>query len=155
MPNTLTGPVGRLVEELEGLESSKRFTEEQLETVYALGHSLYASGKYEEALRYFAFLTLYRPIDAKFLRGLAATQQMAKQYEAAIQVYSFLTLLDPHDPTPTLRIGECLMMMGETEQAREAFSMVADLARLGGADAPLGTRAKGLIDVLDKAQVTA
>src|SRR5690349_8738507 len=90
----------KFVSDLEGLDSAKRFSKDELEAVYALAHNLFSSGKFDEALKYFAFLTLYAPTDPKYLLGLAASQQMARQFEAAIQTYSFLTLLDPSDPAP-------------------------------------------------------
>ena len=144
MPDTFA----RLTAELEALDSSKRFTQEELETVYGLAHNLYSTGRFDEALRYFAFLTLYRPTDPKFLLGLAASQQMSRNYEAAIQTYSFLTLLDPTDPGPTLRIGECLMLLGQADEARDSFRMVIALANASGQHGPLKARAEGLLQVM-------
>ncbi|HYC37694.1 MAG TPA: SycD/LcrH family type III secretion system chaperone [Usitatibacter sp.] len=142
---------GKFVAELEGLASSKRFSPEELEAVYALAHGLFASGKFDEALKYFGFLTLYRPTDPKYLLGLAASQQMARQFEAAIQTYSFLTLLDPSDPGPTLRIGECLMMLGQAGEARDSFTMVIAMANVsGGQHAALKARAEGLLAALSQ-----
>ena len=154
MPQTNT-PVARLTAELEALESSRRYSGEELETVYALAHNLYSSGRFEEALRYFAFLTLYRPTDPKYLVGLAAAQQMARRFEAAIQTYSFLTLLDPTDPQPTLRIGECLMLLGQTAEARDCFAMVVALANASGQHPAAKSRAEGLLAALDPAKAAS
>jgi type III secretion system low calcium response chaperone LcrH/SycD len=145
----------KFVSDLEGLDSSKRFSRDELEAVYALAHNLFSSGKFDEALKYFAFLTLYAPTDPKYLLGLAASQQMARQYEAAIQTYSFLTLLDPSDPGPTLRIGECLMMLGQANDARDSFKMVIAMGNASGKHSPLKARAEGLLGALDQAKVTA
>ena len=145
----------KFVADLEGLDSSKRFSKDELEAVYALAHNLFSNGKFEESLKYFAFLTLYSPTDPKYLLGLAASQQMARQFEAAIQTYSFLTLLDPTDPSPTLRIGECLMMLGQTVEARDCFTMVVALANASGQHSQLKARAEGLNEVLNKGKSTA
>ena len=140
----------RFVGELEKLPSSKRFSSEELEAVYALARGMYVSGKFEEAIRYFGFLTLYRPTEPKYLLGLAASQQMARQFEVAIQTYSFLTLLDPTDPEPTLHIGECLVFLGEVAQARDSFTMVVAMANVsGGRHEALTARAEGLLQVLE------
>jgi type III secretion system low calcium response chaperone LcrH/SycD len=151
--NDQTSPFGRFVAELDALESSKRFSSADLETIYTLAYNLYSGGRYDEALRYFAFLTLYRPTDRKFLLGLAATQQAGRAYEAAIQTYAFITLLDPTDPGPTLRIGECLMQMGQLEEARDSFNMVVAVAGSGSTHAAAKARAQGLLDVISKAGV--
>jgi Flp pilus assembly protein TadD len=101
-------------------------------------------------------LTLYRPTDPKFLLGLASAQQMARQFEAAIQTYAFITLLDPSDPTPTLRIGECLMHMGRTDEARDSFNMVVAVASAaGGAHAEAKGRAQGLLEILGPSKSAA
>ena len=145
----------KFVSDLEGLDSSKRFSKDELEAVYALAHNLFSSGKVEEALKYFAVLTLYSPTDPKYLLGLAASQQMSRQYEAAIQTYSFLTLLDPSDPGPTLRIGECLMMLGQTADASDSFRMVIAMGNASGQHGALKSRAEGLLAALDQAKVSS
>jgi type III secretion system low calcium response chaperone LcrH/SycD len=145
----------RFVGELEQLPSSKRFSPEELEAVYALARGMYMSGKFEESLRYFAYLTLYRPTEPKYLLGLAGSQQMARQFEAAIQTFSFLTLLDPTDPEPTLHIGECLMLLGQLPEARDSFTMVVAMANVsGGRHAALQARAEGLLQAIGQTRTT-
>jgi hypothetical protein len=46
------------IAQLENLESSKRFTPEQLEAIYAMARNLYSSGRYDQATRYFGLLTM-------------------------------------------------------------------------------------------------
>ena len=148
--------IAKFASELQALDSSKRFSHDELETVYALAYNLYSTGRYDDALRYFTFLILYRPTDPKYLLGLGAAQQMGKQFEAAIQTYSFLTMLDPSDPGPTLRIGECLMLLGQAAEARDSFQMVVDMAKVsGGQHAALKARAEGLMQALSGARATA
>jgi|SoiMethySBSTD1v2_1073268.scaffolds.fasta_scaffold00824_10 type III secretion system low calcium response chaperone LcrH/SycD len=146
----------RFVGELEQLPSSKRFSAQELEAVYALARGMYMSGRFEEALRYFGYLTLYRPTEPKYLLGLAASQQMARHFEVAIQTYSFLTLLDPTDPEPTLHIGECLMFLGQVAEARDSFTMVIAMANVsGGKHAAMKARAEGLLQALAQGKTAA
>ena len=153
--NATTATFASLVAELESLESSRRYSRDELEAVYSLAHNLYSSGKFEEALRYFAFLTLYKPTDGKYLLGLGSSQQMARRFEAAIQTYSFLTLLDPSDPGPTLRIGECLMYLGLVDEARDSLNMVVAMASASGKHEAAKLRAEGLLDALRGSHASA
>jgi type III secretion system low calcium response chaperone LcrH/SycD len=114
------------------LAASKRFTDSDLEAVYAHAFNLYQQRQFEQALQIFAFLTTYRPASAKYRKGLAACQKMLGAYVEAEQSYTFLLLLDPNDPEPALACGECLIRLGNVVDARVTLKGAIDLAKNAG-----------------------
>lgn len=131
-------------------------TDRDYEAVYTLGYNLYGQGKYEEAAKAFAFLTFYNHLERKYLKGLAACQQMLQRYDVAIQTYAVAAILDVHDPEPTLRTAECLIGMGMIDEARESLDLVIEETAGKPQYDALRTRAEALAELLkDRTGVSA
>ena len=100
------------------------FSENDYEAVYALAHSLYSQGRFDDAMRLFAFLTASSPYEKRFANALASSMQMLKMYKQAIEYYSVASVMDLTDPMPTFHTAECLMALSHYPEARQALELV-------------------------------
>ncbi|WP_142848243.1 SycD/LcrH family type III secretion system chaperone [Telmatospirillum sp. J64-1] len=123
-------------------------TDQDYEAVYTLGFNLYNQAKYEDALKAFTFLNFFNHLEPRYIKALAACQQMLKRYETAIQTYAIATILDASDPNPTLHIAECLMGLGMKEEAIEALQLVLEATSGKPQYAAQGDRAEALLELL-------
>ncbi|MDK2123491.1 SycD/LcrH family type III secretion system chaperone [Parachitinimonas caeni] len=147
--NSIDAVFEEFAKEAAQLPGARRFHDEDLEMVYMIGYNLYMQTKYTEALRYFALLTTYRPLETRYLMGLGATQQMLKNYEGAIQAYALATMVKPEESEPTLHVAECLVGMGQFGEARETLRMLIHVCNLSG-KVELRGRAEGLLTLIEK-----
>ena len=97
------------------LYTLRGMTEQDVEAVYALGHTHYTTGNYNEAENIFRGLCLLNHLSQRNWLGLGAAQQMQKKYQAALSSYSYSQVLDMMDPRPLMHIYECLMGMQELD----------------------------------------
>lgn len=139
------GQVLELKEALEALPASARLSNADTEAVYALAYQMVQQARYETALRYFSLLTLYRPTDVKYLRGLALCWRMLERYDQALHVYSFLATIDPDEPRHSLDIAECLLLKRDLDEARQTVEMVIrHCQQNAAAESRVGARARAL-----------
>ncbi|THF57276.1 tetratricopeptide repeat protein [Pseudothauera rhizosphaerae] len=131
--------------EFAGTDVARRFTDDELELIYSLAYNLYTQGKYEEAVRYFSFLTVYRPTSTRFLKGLGAAQFMGKRYVEATATYSFVILLDPADAEALCLNGQALLMSGELEDARACLEFATQVP---GGKPEFAAKAKALLELI-------
>lgn len=129
------------------LPGAGRFGDDDLELVYGIAYNLYRHGRHDDALRYFAMLTSYRPLELRYLMGLGACQQMLRNYEGAIQAYALAAMVKPEAAESSLHIAECLVGLAQFGEAREMLSALTRLCELSGQDA-LKQRARGLLDLI-------
>ncbi|HZY20508.1 MAG TPA: tetratricopeptide repeat protein [Ramlibacter sp.] len=122
-----------LKDALEALPGSARLSNADVEAVYALAHQLVAQARYETAFRYFSLLTLYRPTEVRYLRGLALCHRMLERYGEAMNVYAFLATIEPHEPQHSLDIAECLLLQRDLEEARRTVELVIRYCQQGAA----------------------
>ena len=61
--------------------------DEEIETIFLMGHYLYNFGKYQPALNVFSVLTLYKPFVSRYWRAAGAANQALKKYIEAIAAY--------------------------------------------------------------------
>lgn len=147
-----SAPVQELFDGLETLPSSKRFTLEQLETIYALGYSHIAQGQYEQALPILAFLVQYGPTQRHYLYGLALCLQMEGRLDDAISIYSFCLLLYPDSFEATQRIAQCQVEAHCYEEAYATLQSLLEYANASG-DALIKQKAKGMLAVIGQAVI--
>ena len=69
------------LQELEGV------SDDEMETIYALGYNFFTYGKYDAAKDIFTGLTAYAPYTAHYWRALGAVNQQIKDYTEAIAAY--------------------------------------------------------------------
>lgn len=119
---------------LEALDSSSRFSGEQLEVIYALAYAHIAQAQYGHALPIFAFLAQYGPTKQRYVYGLGLCLQMQGRLEEAINIYSLCATLFPGCIEATQRIAQCQVTAGDHEAARMTLSMLLRYARAAGED---------------------
>ncbi|MQA40733.1 tetratricopeptide repeat protein [Rugamonas aquatica] len=122
--------------------AASRYSDGELELIYGLAYRSYQQGDFAQAARYFSYLTLYRPTDERFLKGLGGSQFMGRLFSQALGSYAFLVLLDPQDAEALCMHGYSLLMLGERQQARAALARAAGL---GGGLAPFARKAAALL----------
>ena len=108
-----------LKEALEALPSNSRFSQAEIDTLYAMAYQLVSQGRYETASQYFALLTLYRPTNVNYLQGMALCHRQLERYAEALNLYSFLAVIDPENMDHEVAIEECLVLQSELDEARE------------------------------------
>lgn len=124
--------------------------EDDFEAVCSLGYNQYNQGKFEEAAKTFSFLTFYNHLEPRYSKALAASLQMLKHYEHAMTTYAMALTLDATDPEPMLRIAECLIALGRTEEATEALEMVRQVCAETKRRPELSARAQALLEILSE-----
>lgn len=142
MPHTaLSDPIAGLISDLEALPSRQRLSDSDTEVIYAFGYQEAAQGRFEPAHRYFSLLTLYRPTSVKYLAGLAWSCKKLQRYAEAVGLYAFMALIEPDAPQHHLAIAECLLLQGETQQARDTLALVMRFCEKNPGHEPTAERA--------------
>ena len=121
----LTPIVRLLTTYLDGpgtLGAAAGFSEQNLESLYALGHQLYQAGRYDEALKLFSFVTLQNHVEKRYLIATGATLQMLERHSEALGFYGMACFMDPNDPVPVFHGSECLIALGRTDEAAEGLA---------------------------------
>ena len=93
-----------------------------MEGLYAVAHSFYSNGKYQDALKIFRLLCLYDHNNVRYWLGLGYTQKMLKEYTEALVTLTFaLVYLDCGDETAEayLHTAECCSCLGRWNEARD------------------------------------
>ena len=124
-------------------------TDEELESMYALGFAQFQAGRYEEAERIFAFVCMMEHREAKYWTALGAARFSLGGYEAAILAYASASAADPDDPVPPLRAADCLMKLGQGEQAVKALEAAIEVAGDSAEHAALKDKATALLDLIE------
>lgn len=114
----------------ELLDMGAPHSEEFHKMLYGFAYRFYASGKNEDAIRFFKFLTTLNPFQEEYWKGLAAARQQNKEYEKAIEAYGIAATLDETsgDPYIHLHAADCFLALGNIDKALEALDSVKALA---------------------------
>ncbi len=113
-----------LSEPLQQLQSeSPELTPEEMERLYASAFSFYQMSRYTQAIPIFERLLLYRPYEARFWRGLAASRQMATRTKEALCAWAALCLLSERAASDHFHAAECLLALGEKAEALKALHL--------------------------------
>lgn len=138
----------QLKEELEALTSSRRFTAEELETMYGFAYQAFNQGKHLDGLCIFQFVVIYAPTNIKYLRALGAASKQCEDYDKAFAVFAFLAMLEPHNPAHTLMAAEIQLLLGQTAQAEVSLRAVAAFCREVGGNEKEMKRAEAILHLL-------
>ncbi|MDP0561005.1 MAG: SycD/LcrH family type III secretion system chaperone [Candidatus Endonucleobacter sp. (ex Gigantidas childressi)] len=109
-------------------KSLKNISEESMEAIYSIAHSLYQSSKYDESLKIFQFLCFYDHFNKKYFMGLGACLQVLKNFKGALEIFSLANVLDSDDPRPLVYIGDCHLALGDDEKAKHSYSTAIEWA---------------------------
>lgn len=125
-------------------------TPEKMEPLYALGYSLYNSGKYEDAIKVFRALCLYQSTDVRFWMGLGGCQDSLKKYQDAAQAYAMGAVVTGlRDPEPMYYVGLSCLKDNKRQEAIEALEYVEMMGREGNAhDLDFKERSRALLTAL-------
>ncbi len=123
------------------------FSTEEMNVLHRLAYSLYTRGAYDDAVRYFWFLSLHAPRDTRYLKGLGASLFMAKRFSEAAATYALLLHLAPLDPEVLCMSGHALLMQGMLKDARACLELAAALS---GEKSEFAARAKALLELITK-----
>ena len=114
------------LQELEGI------SDEEMETIYALGYNFFTYGKYDAAKDIFSGLTAYAPYTAHFWRALGAVNQQLKDYTEAIASYDMAIANDEHDVISYVYRGESHILAGSREAGLRDLEAVLAMAGNAG-----------------------
>jgi hypothetical protein len=87
------------------------FSDNELEYVYSVSHSHYMEGNFKKAIKILIALTIFRPVNLRYLKALASAQQMDGQFLEAADNYALIMLFDPEDSEVNLRRERCLSLL--------------------------------------------
>jgi type III secretion system low calcium response chaperone LcrH/SycD len=125
-------------------------TDNDLEAVYAVGHGLYAAGKYDDALDFFRVLCLCRQTESRYWFGFGAASQVLGDHANAVQAYGMAALFDSENPQIPLRAAECFIKLGDTNTARQALEAVGVVTDGKPAHAAYAERARLMLQRLNE-----
>ena len=109
------------LQELEGI------SDEEMETIYALGYNFFTYGKYDAAKDIFTGLTAYAPYTAHYWRALGAVNQQMKDYAEAIAAYEMAIANDESDVVSYVYRGESQILSGNPEVGLQDLDRVLEV----------------------------
>jgi tetratricopeptide (TPR) repeat protein len=102
-----------------------------IEALYEKGYDLLQVGDTARARAVLTTLMTLDPSEERGVYALAASYQMEGQFETAAQMYANYITMDATNPDGYLRLGECLMAVGELDNAEGCFDLAREEARRG------------------------
>jgi tetratricopeptide (TPR) repeat protein len=110
--------------------------DDEIESAYAEAHRLFEEQRYEEVLPLALYLTVNRPLDARFIFMAGLVLQSLGDPLLGATFYATLLMLDPDFVPAAFRLAECYASVGEMKESREIFEVAIDMGResLGGAE---------------------
>jgi type III secretion system low calcium response chaperone LcrH/SycD len=133
------------------LQEVKGLSDDDVEAIYSVGHSLYLAARYGEARPVFNWLVLLNPYKGKYWLGLAACQQVMKDYKAALTAYALAAMTSaPRDPVPHFHAGECSLALNNPADAAKAFAMAVGFGKGRPRYDKLARKAEALLELIKK-----
>ena len=114
---------GQTLGELKGIRA------EELLALYRIAFGLCDQGSFEHALPIALQLVLHAPQEARYSFMAGACLQRLKQHEAAALLYTQSLKCKPSDAAAAYRIGECLLAMGSSDEAKQVLEAAVELCR--------------------------
>src|SRR4051812_47368723 len=109
------------LQELEGI------SDDEMETIYALGYNFFTYGKYDAAKDIFTGLTAYAPYTAHYWRALGAVNQQLKDYGEAIASYDMAIANDERDVVSYVYRGESYILSGNPQAGLKDLATVLQI----------------------------
>lgn len=129
------------LQELEGI------TDEEMETIYALGYNFFTYGKYDAAKDIFTGLTAYAPYTAHYWRALGAVNQQLKDYDEAIASYDMAIANDEGDAVSYVYRGESHILNRNIQSGLDDLRTVLQLGAMNREVSPWVQRAELLLSL--------
>lgn len=102
-----------------------------IEALYEKGYDLLQVGDTARARAVLTTLMTLDPSEERGIYALAASYQMEGRFEPAAQLYTTFITMDATNPDGYLRLGECLLAVGELDDAEGCFDLAREEARRG------------------------
>jgi type III secretion system low calcium response chaperone LcrH/SycD len=129
------------LQELEGI------SDEEMETIYALGYNFFTYGKYDAAKDIFTGLTAYAPYTAHYWRALGAVNQQLKDYLEAVAAYDMAIANDDMDVVSYVYRGESQILSRNVPAGLEDLQAVLQIGSNMPNFAPWVQRAELLLSL--------
>ncbi len=133
------------LQELEGI------SDEEMETIYALGYNFFTYGKYDAARDIFTGLTAYAPYTAHYWRALGAVNQQQRDYGEAIVAYDMAIANSELDIVSYVYRGESQILSGNRDAGLEDLRTVLQIGGNNPSFAPWMQRAELLLNLNNQA----
>lgn len=146
--DTVTAALTELERQLAALPGAGRLGAADTEAVYALAYREYGQARYEQALRYFQLLLVYRTTNKVYLLGAALCLQRLRRYELAVAAFDLLRMLEPEKPGHTLALAECQLLCHLHGEARDTLAQVSDFCRRNTGHDKVLARAQAMLELM-------
>ena len=103
--------------------------DQEIETIFLMGHYLYNYGKYDAALNVFSVLTLYKPFVSRFWRAAGAANQALKKYVEAVAAYDMALTTNTSDVISYTYRGESKLSLGQADEGVEDLKMAVEVGK--------------------------
>lgn len=110
------------------MQELENISDEEMETIYALGYNFFTYGKYAAAKDIFTGLTAYAPYTSHYWRALGAVNQQLKDYTEAIAAYDMAIANDDNDLVAYVYRGESQILAGNVDSGLTDLEKVMELA---------------------------
>lgn len=154
MTDSTTAPVAdagaqveALIAGMRGLESARRFSPELLDHVGDMAYNLVRQGRFDDAYRYYGFLTVYQPTETRFLVGQGICARELGRLAEARMMFDMAACLEPEEPAHTLLSAENALMMGQIDDARESLDQVVRFCAAATGHDAVARRAAALLEL--------
>jgi len=104
----------------------KGLSDQQMESIYALGVNFYKLGRIAEAEKIFKFLVFFDYYCQKYWIGMGAVHQIQKHFDQARAAYEYAALLDITQPKPIYHAAECYLALGRIEDAEATLDALIE-----------------------------
>lgn len=137
----------RLRETLARSAAAHRFSDQDIEGLYAIGLSLMNAARFERARSMLVLCALYRPYEARFLVALGVCHRRLKNEEQALQAFATAACVDPGHFEAMLQAAESLLRLGRAGEARRFLQQLVDCGAHLSAARPFAARAQVMMDL--------
>lgn len=136
--------------ELAALPNNEMFTDDEVESVYALAYQHAQSGRLQQALDFTSLAVVFRPGEVRYLKSAAWLLRQAGRHETAMNVYRVLDTIEPCNPEHVLGLAETALQLKLTERGQQLLRVIVEYSRTHGLTGPAVDRAQSLLTLMAK-----
>lgn len=126
-----------------------------IEALYTQAYDLLQVGEIDAARRIIVTLLQLEPSNERAIYAMAASYQLEGDAKRAAEIYAVFVVMDATNPDGYLRVGECMLAVGDAQGAYENFQIAALEAERGNGDPAAGPKAREMMDRALAAGATA
>lgn len=115
---------------LEGssLKDALNIPQNLIDGYYERGYHFFNSGKFDEALPIFQFLSQLDNKEPRYILAIAATLHQMKNYDEAVVYYLLYGTLDLTNPMPYYHMYDCFSKLGSSDLGANALKAASQRA---------------------------